>query len=154
MAAFVAANRGLPSWSLSGQVIYDTFESELGLLTSFSPVPLSLRTVSVPLAVRYFDPSGFFAGVLVTFVNQDVVRTPDAKLFIGLSDGEEDFVVVDASIGWRFPKRLGIATLTVRNLFDESFRYQDDGFREFRNEPSATPYVPERQITGRVTLYF
>jgi hypothetical protein len=143
-----------PRWSLSGQVVYDTFDSELGLLTSFSQVPLSLRTVSVPIAVRYFHPSGFFAGVLATFVDQDVVRTPDAKFFIGLSDGQEDFVVVDASIGWRFPKRFGLATLTVRNLFGESFRYQDDGFREFRNEPTATLYVPERQVTGRVTLYF
>jgi outer membrane receptor protein involved in Fe transport len=83
------------------------------------------------------------------------VRTPSAKeSFIGLSDGESAFFVVDASIGWRFPKRLGIATLTVRNLFDEKFRYQDDGFREFRDEPTSTPYVPERQLMGRVSLYF
>jgi tetratricopeptide (TPR) repeat protein len=143
-----------PRWSLSGQVIYDTFESELGLLTSFSVVPVSVETVSVPIALRYFDPSGFFAGVLATHVDQDVVRTPDAKFFIGLSDGHENFVVVDGVVGWRFPKRFGIATLTVRNLFDQKFRFQDDGFREFRNEPTATPFVPEREVTGRVTLYF
>jgi hypothetical protein len=143
-----------PRVSLSGEVVYDTFESELGLLTSFSQVPQSLRTVSVPVGIRYFDPSGFFAGVLATYIDQEVVRTPDAELFIGLSDGREDFVVVDASIGWRFPKRMGIAALTVRNLFDQAFRYQDDNFREFRTEPSASPYVPERQVVGRVTLYF
>ena len=143
-----------PRVSVSGQVVYDTFDSQLGLLASFSEVPLSLRTLSVPLAVRYFDPSGFFAGVLATYVDQEVVRTPDAKLFVGLSDGQEDFMIVDATIGWRFPKRFGIASLTVRNLFDQTFRYQDDGFREFRNQPSATPYVPERQIMGRATLYF
>jgi tetratricopeptide (TPR) repeat protein len=144
----------LPRWSFSGQLLYDTFESEMGLLTTFSQIPLSLKTISVPLAIRYFDPSGFFAGVLATYVDQDVIRTPDAKLFLGLTDGHESFMVVDASIGWRFPKRLGIATLTVRNLFDEKFRYQDDGFREFRNEPTATPFVPERQVTGRISLYF
>jgi tetratricopeptide (TPR) repeat protein len=143
-----------PRVSLSGEIAYDTFESELGLLTSASSVPQSLRTVSVPVGLRYFDPSGFFAGVLATYIDQDVVRTPEAKEFLGLSDGRENFVVVDASIGWRFPKRIGIAALTVRNLFDQKFRYQDDNFREFRNEPSATPYVPERQIVGRVTLYF
>ena len=65
-----------------------------------------------------------------------------------------DFSVVDASMGWRFPKRMGIATLTVNNLFNEKFRYQDDSFRDFRDEPSTGPYVPERQVVGRATLYF
>jgi hypothetical protein len=57
-------------------------------------------------------------------------------------------------VGWRFPKRLGIASLTVYNLFDEKFQYQDDSFREFRNEPSTGPYIPERRVVGRATLYF
>jgi outer membrane receptor protein involved in Fe transport len=144
----------LPKVSLSGEIVYDTFESEPGSLTSASDVPLSLRTVSVPVGIRYFDPSGFFAGVLATYIDQKVVRSPDVKLNLGFSDGREDFVVVDAIIGWRFPKRMGIAALTVRNLFDQEFRYQADSFREFRNEPSASPYIPERQVVGRVTLYF
>ena len=121
-------------------------------------MPQSLRTISFPLGIRYFDPSGFFAGVLVTHVNQEVVRTATAKLdvpFLGFSDGREDFTVIDASVGWRFPKRLGIVTLTVKNLFDERFRYQDDNFREFRLDlPSTSPYVPERQVVGQVTIYF
>jgi hypothetical protein len=139
--------------SLSGQVIYDTFESETGILTSFSAVPESLKTFSVPVGVRYFDPSGFFAGVVLTYIDQEIVRTPDAE-FIGFSDGRDNFFVVDASIGWRFPKRYGIATLTARNLTDQKFFYQDDSFRAFQNEPSTGPYVPERQVIGRVTLYF
>ena len=89
----------------------------------------------------------------MTYVNQEVVRSPTAEL-IGFADGQDDFVVVDASIGWRFPKRIGLATLTVRNAFNEKFRYQDDSFREFRDEPSASPYVPGRQVVGRATLYF
>ena len=144
-----------PRLSISGQVVYDTFESELGLLTSFSVVPQNLKTLSVPIGVRYFDPSGFFAGVVATYVDQDVLRTPDAKMFLGLPDGKSDFVVVDASVGWRFPKRFGIATLTVRNIGDTKFRFQDDNFREFRLDvPSAPLYVPERQVVGRVSLYF
>ena len=69
---------------------------------------------------------------------KSVVRTPTAEL-IGFSDGQDNFVVVDATVGWRFPKRFGIASLTVYNLFNEKFRYQDDSFREFRDEPSADP---------------
>ena len=139
--------------SLSGQVVYDTFKSETGILTSFSAVPEKLKTFSVPVGARYFDPSGFFAGVGVTYIDQEIVRTPEAE-FIGFSDGRDHFFVVDASIGWRFPKRYGIATLTAKNLTDEKFFYQDDSFRAFQSEPSTGPYVPERQVIGRVTLYF
>jgi hypothetical protein len=44
--------------------------------------------------------------------------------------------------------------LTVYNLFDEKFRYQDDNFREFRDDTTTGPYVPERRVVGRATLYF
>jgi outer membrane receptor protein involved in Fe transport len=68
--------------------------------------------------------------------------------------GHDSFVVVDVGIGYRFPKRLGIASLQVNNLFDEGFRFQDDSFREFSDEPTVGPYIPERTILGRVTLNF
>jgi hypothetical protein len=91
----------------------------------------------------------------MTYVDQEVVRTSTAKLSGFPDGGREDFVVVDASLGWRFPKRLGIAVLTAHNLFNEKFRYQDDSFREFRDEPpSGPPYIPERRVTLRATLYF
>ena len=118
-----------------------------------APHPKALKTISVPLGVRYFDPSGFFAGVGATYVNQEVVRTPSA-IELGFLGGQDEFVVVDASIGWRFPKRFGIASLTVYNLFNEKFLYQDDFFREFRDEPTASPYIPDRRVVGRGTLYF
>ena len=138
--------------SLSGQIVYDTFDAEEGLLTD-SVVPKTVKTLSVPLVARYFDPSGFFAGIGVTFIDQEVVRTDIAKEQSGFSDGSDKFFVVDASIGWRFPKRFGIATLTVNNLFNEKFHYQDDSFREFRDEPSTGPYIPALQAVGRITLY-
>ena len=84
--------------SLSGQVVYDTFKSETGILTSFSAVPEKLKTFSVPVGAQCFDPSGFFAGVGVTYIDQEIVRTPEAE-FIGFSDGRDHFFVVDASIG-------------------------------------------------------
>ena len=69
-------------------------------------------------------------------------------------EGKDDFFIVDAAIGWRIPNRLGIVSLEVRNLFDEEFKYQDDSFREFRDEPSIGPYIPDRTILGRLTLSF
>ena len=105
-------------------------------------------TYSVPFGVRYFHSSGFFAGVGATYVNQHVtVRT-----IRGSRKGPTDFFVVDAAIGYRLPKRFGIVSLSVANLFDNKFKYQDDSFREFQDQPSIGPYISDRQILARVTL--
>jgi tetratricopeptide (TPR) repeat protein len=152
------SNRAYVFWTplrelaLSAEFVYDRFEAEEGIATEmqFSQIPTKLETISVPLAVRYFHPSGFFAGAGLTYVHQDVERSPTT----GLAQGTDQFVVVDAAIGWRFPNRVGIASLAVTNLLDQKFLYQDDNFRTFEDEPSVSPYIPDRQIMGRVTLNF
>ena len=52
------------------------------------------------------------------------------------------------------PKRFGIVSLAVHNLFDKDFKYQDNSYREFGDEPSVAPYTPERLVMGRVSLSF
>jgi hypothetical protein len=42
----------------------------------------------------------------------------------------------------------------VKNLFDSDFRYQDDSYREFRDEPVIGPYFPERIVMARFTAGF
>jgi tetratricopeptide (TPR) repeat protein len=130
---------------------YDKWERDSDALAASvsDQDPLEVKTISVPVSVMYFHPSGFFAGAGISFVNQEVRRLPEFT-----NQGEDSFVVVDVGIGYRFPKRFGIASLTVNNLFDEGFQYQDDSFREFGDEPTIGPYIPERTIMGRVTLNF
>jgi outer membrane receptor protein involved in Fe transport len=140
----------IPELSLSAEVVYDRFESEQGTGTDDFGFPLKVETFSVPLAARYFHPDGFFAGIGVTFVDQEVDRTAVS----GGAEGSDSFFLLDAAIGWRFPNRIGIASLEATNLLDEEFDYQDDSFREFRDEPSIGPYFPDRQIMGRVTFNF
>jgi hypothetical protein len=144
----------LPELALSAEFVYDRFKAKQeGVLTSDAfGFPKDLETISVPVGVKYFHPSGLFAGVSATYVYQDARRAPEEDRVS--KEGHDDFVVVDAAIGYRFPKRLGIATLSVSNLFNTKFNYQDDSFREFSNEPSIGPYIPERQILARVTLNF
>jgi hypothetical protein len=55
-------------------------------------------------------------------------------------------------VGFRFPKRYGIASVEVRNLFDEKFKYQDDNYRT--NEVREPMFFPDRTILGRITLSF
>jgi len=140
----------IPEIAISAEVAYDQFKAETSLLTDFGGIPSEVDTFKVPLGVRYFHPSGFFAGVTGTFVNQDVKRS-DTSL-VGGAEGDENFVVVDAAVGYRLPKRFGIVSLEVSNLLDEGFQFQDDSYRQIGVAPAVGPYIPERQILARVTL--
>ena len=130
---------------------YDKFdrESKDFLVRVVSQDPLKVETISVPVNLSYFHPSGFFAMAGATFVDQDVDRVSGFE-----NQGHDNFFVVDIGVGYRFPNRHGIASLQVQNLLDEGMNYQDDSYREFQEEPSVGPYFPDRTILGRVVLNF
>jgi predicted Zn-dependent protease len=140
----------VPEIALSAEVVYDRFKAQRSTLTIEDFFPERLTTISVPLGVRWFHPGGLFAGFGVTYVHQEVERSPGAVL--GLAEGTEDFVVLDVAAGYRFPNRRGLFSIEVSNLLDEEFRFQDDSFREFQDAPSIGPYIPSRQVLGRITL--
>jgi tetratricopeptide (TPR) repeat protein len=133
--------------SLSAEAVYDKFEGGSAINPN---VPLMVRTLSYPLRVNYFQPNGFFAGAGITYVDQEV----DPSAIATSPKGDSDFTVTDISIGYRFPRRMGIASLSIQNLTDEEFEYQDDSFREFQDEPSTGPYIPDRTVMARITLNF
>src|SRR5690606_5832092 len=112
----------LPQLALSAELIYDRYHAEQGLATTFDGLPRKVETLSVPVVARYFHPSGWFAGVGGTYVDQQVRRA---------NFESDDFLVVDVLAGYRFPNRLGVASVQVNNLFDTGLHYQDDSFREF-----------------------
>jgi tetratricopeptide (TPR) repeat protein len=136
--------------SVRAEFVYDRYTSQAGIVTDQDNLPLKVQTFSAPLGVTYFDPNGIFFGVGGTYVNQNVVRSE----FAGQASGQTSFFIVDTAIGYRFPKRYGIASFGIRNLFGSKFSYQDDSYREFRDEPSTGPYFPERTFLGKVTLNF
>jgi TonB dependent receptor len=70
----------------------------------------------------------------------------------GFADGSDHFFLVDAAVGYRLPRRFGMVSLSVTNIFDKGFKYMDDGFREFQTQPVIGPYIPERQFLGQLTL--
>ena len=132
------------------ELVYDRYRSVSGMATEFNNLPEKAVTWSLPVSLSYFDPSGFFAGLGATYVDQEVRRSPMATQ----ASGDDQFVVVDASIGYRFSKRRGVVSLAVKNLFDTEFNYQDDSYREFRDEPATGPYFPDRTILARFALNF
>ena len=132
-------------WALSAQVVYDVYDGGQG---ADSFVLTQVDTLSAPLSVRFFHPSGFFSTLTTTPVYQDSNGNFDAE------EGSDTFMLVDAAIGYRFPKRRGQVSFEVTNLFNAGFKYQDDTYRTFGNESSVSPYSPERAFIGRLTLNF
>ena len=106
----------------------------------------NLRTHSFVPSINLFHPSGFTSRLKLTFTDQEgtfgnpVIGIPDVP-------GDDEFWVLDASIGYRLPKRRGLISIEARNLFNETFNFQD--------MDRANPRLyPERLIFGRITLAF
>lgn len=126
---------------------YEDFYNSDFIIDSSTP---STRTQTAPLTLSYFDPTGWFAQAKTTYVNQQVYVNNSAN-----SMGRympNDFTLVDTSIGYRMPKRLGIIQFEIRNLFDQSFAYQSNGLRSQVYEQAF--FLPNRAFYGRITLSF
>ena len=65
--------------------------------------------------------------------------------FTGVSSDSEQFWLVDLSLSYRLPKRYGILSLGVKNLFDDEFRYID-------TDPANPRFLPEQQIFVGLTV--
>jgi len=136
--------------AVRSELVYDRYTSDNGIATDFDDLPLEVRTFSVPVSLNYFSPSGFFGGLSITYVDQEVERFE----FSSGASGEDNFIVTDLAVGYRLGKRRGVVSLAVKNLFDTDLKYQDDSYREFRDEPSVGPYFPERTYMARFALSF
>ena len=67
--------------------------------------------------------------------------------------GSENFILLDATIGYRLPKRRGIVSLGVRNLLDEKFHYEE--ISDLLSPETDNPrFIPERLILSQFTLNF
>lgn len=144
-----------PRIAMRSQFIYDSYRSQRGIATedtSTASVPEKVITKSLPVALTYFDPSGFFGGATITFVDQTVERSP--VVTPPHVAGKDRFNVVDGVVGYKLGKRYGTVSLAVRNLLNRKFNYQDDSYREFRDEPSTGPYFPSRTVMARFNLSF
>ncbi|MGH9338233.1 MAG: TonB-dependent receptor domain-containing protein [Acidobacteriota bacterium] len=134
---------------------------------AFRNRPTSLDTMTVPLTLSYFNPGGFFARFGMAYVRQEIERKFDFFRFEEVTfDDTENFVVLNASVGYRLPKRWGIVTFGATNILDEEFRFQDDSFRSSTatgvpDEELAIPglrsnvnFLPDRMLFATITLSF
>lgn len=134
--------------ALTSEYHFNFFDREFTGSGDNDILPQSVTTHEIPLSIRLFHPSGVFSQMTATYVNQEVVleRTGGA-----LQQDVEQFWTVDANIGYRLPYKKGVVSLEVRNLLDEDFAYQS-AFDA--SGPQLTPYVPERELFVKLSLFF
>ncbi len=109
--------------------------------------PNKLKTQRLPLTVNYYHPNGLFGRLKATYVDQEI-ELPG----ITVDHDDDTFCVVDASIGYRIPKRCGIISVDIRNLFNQDFKFHDVGFQSGNARNSWIQ--PDRIVLVRLTLSF
>lgn len=137
-----------PRLSASVEYQYEKFDRDAGFTGEFRAT--RLRTHKFPLGVNYFHPNGLIGKLTTTFVDQEGDFSTSGPGFIGNAATEtesDSFWLVDASLGYRLPKRRGIVSIGVANLFDEQFNFVD-------TDPFNPRVYPERLVFGRFTLAF
>jgi len=118
---------------------------------------IDTRTHLLPVSLRYFHPSGLFGSLCTTYVKQRADLLGEEQVgneFVFVENPTTDeFVLLDAIVGYRLPKRFGIFSIEVRNLLDQDFNFQGIGLRTNREEESP-PFLPERTILAQIILAF
>jgi tetratricopeptide (TPR) repeat protein len=105
---------------------------------------LEATTHRVALGMGFYHPTGFITRLRPAFVAQHGVFLNPARQD---EYADSEFFVVDASIGYRLPKRFGLIEIEARNLFDDGFRFQD-------TDPQNPRITPGRLIVGKWTFNF
>ncbi len=109
------------------------------------PFAPKVKTLRVPLGLNFFHPAGFFAKLQATYIDQE--GTFFNVLTGSFEPSDDQFTFVDASMGYRLPRRLGIFTIGAKNLLDEDFRFQETNL--------VSPSIhPQRMVFAKLTLSF
>lgn len=135
-----------PRWALRAEYRYQKarYSEDFPLIVeSGNWGILDLLTHSLPLGVRYTHPSGWLADFAVTGYRQrgDFVITTSG----GERHASDSFWLTDARVAYRLPRRLGLVSMGVRNLFDTQVQFQDP-------DPQNPLLYPQRHLYASVSL--
>ena len=139
-----------PRVALSSEYLFDHYERNPGQMDIDVSRPYKLRTHSLPITVAYFCPFGLYVKVTGTYINQRLEQF--ASVDEPAVTKKDDFALIDVNIGYRIPKRYGEITLSVTNLFDKEFNFQDTNFLTANEQDPRIK--PERQLFLRLELKF
>lgn len=104
-----------------------------------------IQTERLTPELRFFCPAGVFLRVAGTRYDQEVDQL-DAFSATDTTTVESNFWVVDAAIGYRFPKRWGSFVVDGRNLLNKKFVFYERSIQE--------TVVPARSIVARLEITY
>ena len=106
---------------------------------------VDVTTHRVALGAGFFHPSGITLRLKSTYYDQsgDFQRRDSTTIF----SGQDDFWVFDAALQYRLPKRYGLISVGVNNLFDTQFLFQD-------TDAARPTVIPKRFFFGKISLSF
>jgi tetratricopeptide (TPR) repeat protein len=132
--------------ALSAELQSDVFDNSGHVL---SDGYARLETIRIPVQLRYFRPNGLGAGIRVTYVDQSGDFGESTPVAGGIETtvfpDEDRFWVVDAKVTYRLRGRRGMLNLTLHNLLDEDFNFQD-------LDPENSRIMPDRLVSIGFTL--
>jgi Tfp pilus assembly protein PilF len=149
-----------PLWGFGIDYSYNNYNLEEGLRAVDSSILapdgiLKLETHKIPVSISYFHPSGIIGNLTTTYHNQK-------GNFIDLSgfmteSGDDDGLVTDITLSYRFPSRRGIASIGVKNIFDKDLNFEDRNSYD-AIDPTATSspssFANERVVFGKISVNF
>jgi Tfp pilus assembly protein PilF len=147
-------------WGFGIEYSYNDYNLEEGLKAADSSILapdgiLKLETHKIPVSITYFHPSGIMGNLTTTYHNQK-------GNFIDLSgfmteSGDDEGLITDITLSYRFPSRRGIASIGVKNLFDEDLNFEDRNSYDAL-DPAATSspssFTGERVVFGKISINF
>jgi outer membrane receptor for ferrienterochelin and colicin len=148
------------SWAMSLEYSYNRYDVEKELRNSSSRILapdgiLKLETHKLPATISYFHSSGIIGKLTTTYYDQKG-RFIDLT-GINIEEGEEDGVITDITLSYRFPKRLGSVSLGIKNIFDKALNHEDRNSYD-ANSPKSTAspssFSSERALFGKISVNF
>jgi tetratricopeptide (TPR) repeat protein len=131
--------------SYGGRIAYNQFlTDELTLVPQYSITrDLDLFGLrhdhEVSLAMRYVHPLGMYVSLSENFLRQT------GRL--GFARTHVKAYTTDLEVAWEMPRKIGLASLSVRNLFDRDY--------EFLVDPLALgERLPDRNMVGTLRFFF
>ena len=134
--------------ALGAEYSFEELTRDRGEFAVFT-FPDEVKTHRVPITLGYFDPRGVYVRLRATFYDQRVAQATSLTATTELTD---DFWLTDLEMGYRLPRRLGIASLDVRNLFDKDFLYEGVNFQT--GAARQSPIQPGRSVFLNLTVGF
>ena len=138
----------VPSDFMTARIEYklEKFERNFiqGRADSFKPEGITNHLI--PFNINFFHSAGALFKFGGSYVNQQVNFVTESRSIPETGElfkEKTGFWVFNTSIGYRLPKRLGLVSFDVKNIFNNHFRFQSS-FDAFAKTPPT--YFPERQF--------